>query len=303
MKRNSEILAWAGWQVTVPEDWRPLRIEGEWSKGSMIVGSADEAVMQVRWVRPKDGGFDAKKWRRKRLASMPCAATEDGIGPEGFPVAVLAPEYRTADGGEGILWFGYSPTARMTVEIVAGGKSSENTVRDVVKRVIPSLIVYGAGEATCWSVFGASFETPAGFIMTGKRLLLGDIAIEVSCARGRRLLVRQVYPCTLALARRKLPGWMDYQPFTEHRRFRSSGGEENWSVECSGRRLAGVRRSGRKRFPFPLGVIAPRWSSAAVVCDHELDRLLIAEYDSKDRNGSEVLSRAVSSMNWVRNER
>jgi hypothetical protein len=216
---------------------------------------------------------------------------------------VLVPEYCTSDGGQGALWFGYSPTALMIVEIVGGGETSEDMLGTVKDVVIPSLTAYEAGGATRWSIFGASFESPAGFVMTGKRLLLGDIAIELSSKERTRLVIRQVYPSKLALARRKLSDWMEYQPFDERRRFRPSGPEENWSTKCAGRKLYGVRRQGRKTFPFPLGVVAPRWSAAAVVCDEELDRLLVAECDSKKRNGGVMLSQAMASMNWARNER
>jgi hypothetical protein len=299
MRENRQILAWVGWEIRVPEDWRPLRIEGEWSKGSMIVGSAEEAAMQVRWWRPGERGFDPETWLRKRMTSLPGVGIERTTRPGGFTTAGFVPDYTPGDGTSGVLWFGYSPTARMVVEIVAGGETSAKTLKTVSGMVIPSLEARPEGSPTRWAVFGASFESPSGFFMTNKKLLLGDVAVELSSGNGCRLLLRQVYPSKLALARRKLTDWLEFQPFKEHRCFRPSGPEESWNIESSGRQLAGLRRTGRKAYPFPLGVIAPRKSTAAVVHDEELDRLLIAECDSKKKVSEPILSDAIAAMNWA----
>jgi hypothetical protein len=293
------ILGWAGWRLRIPVDWRPLRVEGEWGKGAMIVGTGEEAAMQVKWWRPESRRFDAERWLHKRVASVLGNVDPDAESPEGFPFCSLLPDYTTKDDVEGLLWLGYSPAGGVAVEIVAGGDALKKTVKTVRRRVIPSLRSSAAGDATRWSIYGASFESPPSFCLTDRRLLLGDIAVRLSSSGGRRLVLRQVYPATLALARRKMPNWMDFPPFPERRRFRASGSDQDWSVNCYGRRLRGFRRLGRKAFPFPLGVFAPRFSYLAVAHDRELDRLLLVEYDARREESDVVVSRLVASMNWA----
>jgi len=294
---GSSMLAWAGWRMRVPESWRPLRIEGEWRKGSIIVGDAAEAIMQVKWMRVTRKNFDAARWARRRLKKVRRAPAAGGPSPKGFPDPAWAPA--DPDAGRGAFWYGYAPAAGLLVGVLTSAGVSRKGQRAVASTALPALRASGRDDPTRWAVFGASFESPPGFAVRRRRVHLGDVALQLTAPGRSTLLLRQVYPAALALARRELPLWLEFPVFKEHRRFRPADVQEAWRVESFGRTLEGLRRQGRKQLPFPLGVCAPRWSEAAVVHDAELDRLLIVEYDAAGRADKDRVARAIGAMNWA----
>ena len=294
-QRNDKRLAWAGWQMRVPEDWRPVRIEGAWMRGSMIVGDADEAIMQVKWWRPTKRDFDPGRWIRRRLKKVGRRPADRGPAPHGLSHSAWAPA--EPNDGRGAFWYGCASDGGLVIEVVTSAALAKKAQRTVSDRVLPTLTVSAPDRATRWAIFGASFESPPGFSLRNQRVHLGDVVLQLSSSRRDTLLLRQVYPAELALARRELAKWLAFPVFKEHRKFR--GAETEWSVDSFGRKLEGVKRAGRKRLPSPLGFCAPRRSVAAVVHDDELGRLLVAEYDSLEPGGDDVVAAALGAMNWA----
>ncbi len=296
-------MAWVGWQMRIPPEWRPLRIEGGWDRGAVIVGDMNEPVLQLKWWRPGKKRFDADRWVRRRLRSLRArSGGPEGPSPKGFSHTAWVPESILLGAGEKLLrfWYGYAPAADLVVEVSASPEAAINARKEVMSKMIPSISVYGRGDATRWAVFGASFESPAGFRMINKRLLLGDLALLLAGADGSRLMLRQVYPAELALGRRNLERWVKVRPFKEHRKYRLSGLVERYSVNSFGRTLEGIRQWGRKRLPIPLGFCAPRVALSIAVQDQRLDRLLLAEHDAPSRSDEIMLATAVGRMNWDR---
>ncbi len=300
-------LAWVGWQMRVPPEWRPLRIEGEWKRGKMIIGDAEEPVIQLKWWRPQAERFDAARWMQSRLRSLglrPASNPLPSGPPPGFSETAWVPEAKWAGEEKTLLrlFYGYAPRAGLVLELVVNSEASKRLRNQVLFSVLPSLAVFESGGVTRWSVFGASFESPAGFQMTDKRLLLGDLAFRFRARDRSRLMMRQVYPAELALARRKLEKWIEIRPFREHRKYRPTGPSETWTVKSFGRMLEGTKISGRKSLPAPLGFCAPRQTLTGVLRDTGLDRLLIVEHDSPVEPDQSLVASALSRMNWAQLE-
>jgi len=298
-------LAWMGWQLRVPHDWRPVRIDGEWRRGRMVVGSADAPVVRLRWWRPGARRFDAERWLRRRLRRLGLRpAAPRGPAPAACSYTAWAAEDELREEHRGLvrLWYGYAPAANLVLEAAVNVEAPRKARREVAARTLSSLIVYEQGKATRWAVFGASFESPAGFRILDKRLLLGDLCLRLRGEARSTLLLRQVYPAELALSRRKLERWIEVRPFRERRRYRPAVEPRPWQVESFGRRLEGIRRRGHKRLAFPLRFCAPRNTLSVVVRDTELDRLLIAEHDTPGEPDETLLGALVGRMNWARFE-
>lgn len=279
--------------MRLPPSWRALRIEGNWIKGQMMIGDASNAIMQIKWYRPGSRKFDPARWVAARIKD-PSTADE---GPKLVDFVQTAWQHQADD--DKALWYGYAPRADLALGILTNCAISERLTRQAISRVLPSVEVSDASAPTRWAVFDASFETPGGFFITKQRLHLGDLILEFHANDGARLLVRQVYPSQLALQRRKMERWIEVPPFKEHRKFKHTGQVEPWQVDALGRWLCGFRRRGRKKLPFPLGFCSPRWSVAAIVHDEEMERLLIAEYDSPRENDENPLTEAIAQMNWA----
>ncbi|MFH1732772.1 MAG: hypothetical protein ABIF82_14130 [Planctomycetota bacterium] len=296
-----------GWQIRVPPEWRPLRIAGEWPRGHVIIGSANEPAMQIRWWRPNKKRFDARRWMQQRLRSLKARdAGPEGPAPSGFTETAWAADDEPQSGGRKLLrtWYGYAPDADLVLEVTVNLDAPNRTRRIITSQVVPSLAVSETGRITRWSVFGASFESPAGFSLLDKRLALGDLVLRFRGEDRSCLMLRQVYPAETALARRKIERWIEMWPFKEHRRYRKAELKEVWRARSFGRMLEGIKQPGRKRLPLPLGFCAPRATLAVAVVDTELDRLLIAEHDAPARAADEeMLATAIARMNWAILER
>jgi len=196
-------------------------------------------------------------------------------------------------------WYGFSASAGLGLELVASGQIDTRQRKALDEIVLPSLGATPAEAPSRWSVFEASFLSPAGFTLERAQLHVGDIALCLRARGGRRLLLRQVYPADLALSRRGLEAWLDHPPFREQRRFRRLGEPQPWQATSFGRTLEGVLRRGKKSLPAPLGPLGRRRSVAAVACDADLERLLLAEYDDPKDADAGVLAEEIGHMNWA----
>jgi hypothetical protein len=282
--------------VRVPEDWRPVDLQGEWGKGNAVIGDADAGLMQVKWWRPASRSFDPRRWAAARARAM-AAALGAGPMPEGFEESSFFGEVPSRGGGARAIWFGWHPGARLAIEAavnLGGGAGARRALRDV----LPGLRCAPADGPQDWAVFGSSFRSPAGFRLEAKRIFSGDVALRLSGGRRARLVLRQVYPAAVALQRRPIEKWLAAFPFEEHRRRREAGRPEPWTVKGDGEALEGVRVSGVKRLRFPFGSVSSRPSSACALVDCGMDRLLLAEYDAVDPEPG-LLEWAVRAMNWA----
>ena len=297
-------LAWAGWMMKIPPKWRPLKIEDKPGSGKMILGDSSQAVAQIKWSNSAGRNFDADRWLRQRIKAVACDATtvENEPALEDFEKAAWLSEAGTSKTGQRSLWYGYAPKAMLLLEIVINGEIDEKTQQIFRFRVLPSLRICDSKLVTKWAFFDVSFESPAGFTLKTKRLNVGDMALELTNRKVGRLLVRQVYPASLALKRRKLEKWVRSYPRKEHRRYKPLNEAEKWEVESFERNIDGLICRGQKRLPFPLGFCAPRFTISAISHDAGLDRLLIAEYDGKKPEADNVVSDIISRMNWARFE-
>jgi len=167
------------------------------------------------------------------------------------------------------------------VEVLLTNRSDKKTNRWVIRHALPKLTVTGPADDCRWSIYSSRCVVPPGYVLQHKRLAAGDIALEFTGDKGRKLLVRQVFPAMLALQRRSYAGWLRDRVFKERRRFRRSsestrddGLQMNWS--------------GWKRVPFPLGLLLPRRCESVIAHDEHLDRLLIVV--SEWKNGTSVRS-------------
>lgn len=276
---KSHLLAWQGLTVPIQEDWRPLRIEGDYKDGAIAVGHMDGPVFQLRWLRPPEG-YDADRWIAKRTKSVAAGQTsENPPRPDDFEPVSWIRSLAVRQESVKTVWWGYAKKAHVLVEILVTNLSDEATNRWFLRRSLPKLTATAKDEKCPWSIYSSRCVIPPGYVLNRKRLAAGDIALEFTGDKGRKLLVRQVFPAMLALQRRPYAGWLRDRVFKERREFRKEtevtrdhGLQMNWK--------------GWKRVPFPLGFVLPHRCESVIAHDESLDRLLIVE--SECSNGAKV---------------
>src|SRR4051794_33032561 len=64
---SKSFFAWHGWQLTLPRSWNPVKIEGDWEKGSVLLADLDHPRLGMRWRRIGSKRFDAKAWAQRTM--------------------------------------------------------------------------------------------------------------------------------------------------------------------------------------------------------------------------------------------
>lgn len=293
-------LAWCGWRMRVPESWRPLQIEGAWEKGMMMVGTTGEALFQIKWWRPNARNFSPQEWLDRRLQRMAAIPSTESPRPKGFGVHAYLPEAPSKGGGSRSIWYGYCACANLVLEVAVNRAVAKRTQSEMRRKVLPGVSATPLDGETLWAIFDVSFVSPRGFTIKDWNLYSGDITLRF-CARDKStLVVRQVYPADVALERRKMERWLVKFPFKEHRRYRRTAGEKPWSASSRKGRWSGRKRTGRKLLAFPLRFVSARYSVAVAARDTEMNRLLLAEYDSRGEGGEDTVRTAILNMNWAK---
>lgn len=304
LTESLSLLAWARWQLHIPSDWRPLKINGTLDKGWMIIGDAVCAIFSVHWERPaKRAISDGDLWVQERLKKQGLLADPMPPAADRFTSCAWARGVQSQEDKQTTYWYGWSEPAKLLLGIKINGVLPESELGIATEQVLPSLRAFAADEPSHWAMHDVNFVVPAGFELAQRHLFAGDVALEFTKEDAQSLLLRQVYPGELAIKRRKLENWLKAYPFKEHRRLRSASVQVDPWKRIGRSELKGIRRRGCKRLGRPLGMVNPRNTNALAVYDQSLDRLLIAEHMALGEPDADVCEQAVLKMNQQLRER
>ncbi|HBC88455.1 MAG TPA: hypothetical protein DCZ94_16020 [Lentisphaeria bacterium] len=287
---ETDFISWQGFSMPLMREWRPLRIEGVFKKGSITIGDVSGPLFEARWLRPGAADFDGRAWidsnkmkSNDKIASAPPR-------PQGFTSVGWIKGFEEKDSGKKTVWWGYSVEGQIILEIIISELVEPAAYEWIISNVLPSVKVFKPEEEWTWRIFSAQFKVPAGFILESHKLNNGDMSLCFRRPRKERLILRQVYPAELALSRRALEKWFENSPFSERRRFSEakdgcrSVGKKDFTVD------------GWKLVPFPLGFIRPRRCSRIAVVDDASDRIFLTEYEYGKRDSGEIAQVAVKGM-------
>ena len=293
--REMRRLAWSGWQLRVPDNWRPVKLEGNFTKGAMFIGDEASPYLMLRWWRPLLEGqkkFDFEEWLESRFKKLHALPHPHPPTSPDMDHTAWVKDLQKKHKKSRTVWYGYKASAETVIEILMTSLTPSEIQEKIVRNVIPTLEIAAKGDPIPWDLFTASFLSPPNFILDTHRLYSGDVALRLVKDR-ETLTLRMVYPAGLALSRRKLANWLDSSPFLERRKNRAAT-QQDWSSGS----IKGIQRRGWKRLPFPLGGINPKYSTIIAVVDEQLDRLLIAEHRTPKPEDPFLTQQAVQQMNW-----
>jgi len=292
------LLAWAGWQVQMPADWYPLKLMGSADKGWIMVGDAMCAMFSIHWEKPRGGHVsDGDAWVHKRLTRQGLVANDAPPAAEHFTSCAWAHNVQTEQDKQTTFWYAYSKPADLVLGFKVNGVLPEETLEQLIDHVLPSIRVSAQDSETTWALHDLSLVSPPGFELAQKHLFTGDVAIELKKGLRETLLLRQVYPGSLALERRPHERWIARYPFKEHRKMRNKGRTFEDYAHPHHAGLVGRRRRGMKKLGFPLGFLRPRHTDAVSAYDERFNRVLIAEHMSASETDGRVVEQAIGRMN------
>jgi hypothetical protein len=265
---NQHLLAWQGWSLMLPNRWNPVKIEGDYEAGSVMIADLHRPRLGIRWKRA-GVRLDPAQWATKALREEVgelAAAEARGIGLKGWDASLL---YTDPEPPGRDVWVAHSSKSRRCIEIVHHAHRRENILEGTI---LPELRDLPGDVATPWSIFDLACTAPAGFTLATHRLNAGDLSLTFE--KGRQtVMIRQIALASMALKRMGFDGWLADEESRCSKHYRPAGDSEQ--IELNG--LPGVTRTMRRRRRFVMMRSLPPQLITAALHDQPRDRLVIVQ--------------------------
>jgi len=263
-----QFLAWQGWRLPLPNRWNPVKVEGDYESGSIMIADLHRPRLGIRWKRAGKN-FDPNKWSRKALRDEVgdlAAAEARGIELDGWQASLL---YTDPEPPGRDVWVAYSPISKRCTELVHHAHRRENVL---AASILPELSDLPCGAPILWSIFDLTCFAPAGFPLASHCLNAGDLSLTFEKDR-RSVTIRQIALAAMALKRMSVDRWLADQESRRGRHYRTVGDEEPIEIGSS----KGLSRPMQRRRRFVLmRSLSPRLLTA-VLHDESRDRLVIVQ--------------------------
>jgi hypothetical protein len=267
------VFAWQGWQISIPAEWNPQRLEGNFDAGFALLSDLHGPRLGLRWR--KIGAKD-------EVEKLIDAAMRDEVGQlagdearsvtrEGFDGAkrYLEPDPPGRD-----IWMGVSGASGRLVQLSLQRGKGE---RSQLAKVVETLHDGAKDEQQIWSVFDLNCTAGKDWKLMSQALNAGDLAL--SFARGSdRLVCRQLALASLALKRQPIERWLRDISSAQRLQYSSADGEqEHEIVTVDGRKLSGKKLAMRRKRWLAWLWHLPRDWHFAVYHDATRDRLILGQ--------------------------
>ena len=273
--------AWCGWSLSLPAKWRPVKVAGDATKGSVLFADLDRPRLGLRWETPPEkrvltGGEadwlvdDLLRREVGRLAAD--EAVDCGAATGDWPAARLyvEPEPPGRD-----VFVGVSRTSRRVVELVCHTRRRDRLLEDLL---LPTLHDAAADGPRDWAIFDLAVTTPAGYRMQSHTLSAGDLRLSLTRQVRRAtlpLVVRQIRPARLALSRLPLESWLSRFAAEASRFHKPAGGPLPTEMAVAGVAVGGLAQPLRRRRRYGWLWSVPGSLQAVALHDAAADRLLL----------------------------
>lgn len=281
------VFAWQGWQLEMPQQWSPLRLEGGFDEGYALIADLNRPRFGLRW---KTAGkrLDAATWTRKTMVAEvgQLAADEAADHAPGQAAAWAGGLLYTEPEPPGRdVWLALSRTSGRTVEFVYHAHRRD---RILAERLLPTLMDTPRGQTHAWSVFDLSCRSPAGLGLISQRLNAGDLSLTFGDERKTQVTVRQIAVASLSLKRQPLARWLSQQIDSRRKYYQAVGEVETDAGEGL------LRQGSRRRWRWCW-----RWWMApgfVTLATHDVqrDRLVIV-----DATSMELAMESLKTVAWA----
>jgi hypothetical protein len=267
-RRAGTLLAWHGWELKLPPRWNPVRLEGNYAKGTALIADMRGPRLGLRWNSiTTDKSFDADSWAKRAMAAEVGRLAADEAQPlqlsqDQWPGSLLYVE-RKPPGRD--VWVARSAASGRLIELILHSGRRERVLAD---ELLPTLSDQDPAGAMRWCVYDFTCTVPAGFRLQSHTLNAGDLTLTFANHR-RCLTVRRIAVAQLALRHIAMEGWLARQESLVSRHYRAGGVPQSSQNEVT------RRMSRRRRFAWT------RWRSpelfTRVVHDEPRDQLIIVQ--------------------------
>jgi hypothetical protein len=281
------MLAWQGWKIRLPAGWNPVKLEGDFARGQVLVADMKQPRFGMRWSTPAAKKVDAFRWTNNALREEVGRLAADEARSCGSENWIEARIYTEPSPPGRDVWVAYSMSSGRLVQIVCPIDSQEGRCID---DLVLSLADSKADAELAWSVFGLSCRTPPHFRLVSHKLNAGDLLLNFKHQK-QQLSVRQIGIADLALKRQSLAQWLEGQR-RQQKRYQSEPETATLSLATKdGRQLEGVRSQMHRRRRFFWARHLPVVMTMVALHDAHLNRLVLA--DASDEILAEKLAKSV----------
>ena len=277
------IIVWQALSIEISHRWSPIKLEGDFAQGYLLLADLHRPRLGLRWHSPKAKNLDIQATiDRQMLDEVGVLAAKEATAfvPSAaftFGKIYIEPQPPGRD-----IWIGYSPASKRIIEVVHHAHRRERLLRDAV---LATLGDWPDVDPRPWSIFDLSCRVPRGFALESQQLNVGDLLLEFSAPakpRPRRLTIRQIAVAELALKRKNLDGWLASLQRQSRKQYRVAGNIADITVEAAGRQVVGRRQwlERRRRF-FWVRRLHPQLLTLALH-DAPRDRLLLIETSEEE---------------------
>ncbi len=285
-------LCWQGWRLDLPARWNPVKVEGDYDSGSVLIADLHRPRLGLRWHRATKK-LDSSAWVMEALREEVGQLAADeakpfAAAPGEFDGSMLYVEPQPP--GRDV-WLGESRVSGRCIEVVHHAHRRENLLASML---LPTLKDLPADQPMPWSVFDLSCIAPTGFRLLSHRLNAGDLSLTFGQER-RLATIRQIALADLALKRMSLQQWLGDQEQMQRKHYRPVGKTSEPSIAADdGRNLCGVLRRmvRRRRFCFMRSIACELLTAA--LRDNERDRLVIVQASDEP-----LLRESAAHVGWA----
>lgn len=263
--------SWQGWNLELPSRWNPIKLEGTYETGQVLIADMHRPQLGIRWSTVAKKRFDSEAWAERalrdevgKLASAKGKPLRMPAGDWEGSTIFLEPEPPGRD-----VWVGYSPTSKRVIEIVHHVHRRDRVLTDAI---LPALSDSPEGKPRAWSIFDLSCIVPATYELTTHRLNAGDLTLTFADKR-KLLIVRQIALAEMALKRMPIEKWLADQERATNRHYASSAPIEETTIATH----SGIRRVSTRRLRFGFMRSLPKSLVTLTLHDRERDRLAILQ--------------------------
>jgi hypothetical protein len=278
--------AWQGWKISLPADWNPQRIEGDFDNGYALIADLHGPRLGMRWTTAK--AIDIDRALSDEVGKL---AAEEAIAVDrqGWLNAKLYIEPKPP--GRDV-WIAQSNASKRVIQLTLHRKANE---RSKLSGMVEKLSDIANEPELTWAVFDLSCKAAAKWKLSSKALNAGDLALSFSDG-SESLTCRQLALAQIALKRQPIDRWLSdlQQPHKPRYRADDATTAIQWTT-VDGRDLCGVAGTmSRKSWLGWAWHLPRRWSFVAVH-DEARDRLVLAQSTRAD--ALEDVCRSIGSVN------
>ncbi|MGN6724382.1 MAG: hypothetical protein ACTHLZ_00545 [Tepidisphaeraceae bacterium] len=279
MDDRFQSISWQGLSFHAPASWNPVKVEGDFAKGSLLLADLHAARLGVRWRQLAKREEPAALIRRLMGEEIGALAADEAVtrAAEHWQHAFL---YRDPAPPGRDVWIGFSRDSNRVVQVVHHANRRQ---RPEFEAALDSLRDANADAPRQWSMFDLQLISPPGYVLQWYRLNAGDHTLAFRDADQQQVLIRQIRPAGLALARQPLAQWLAIQPASATRFYRAVDEPQHVKLPIGGERCDGLSAVAARRRRMRFAWKVPPRQVLLAFHDRARDRLVVGQGPDAER--------------------